>query len=152
MPKCRFTIGVKKVLQFGYKKLTHYITDSVILKYIFLLQFFSKLFMSCLDFQTIPRQLWRRHKAVIARRLRPRCCHMRSYSTSARKVVPCVRCPCNWYYCAEFIARPKAACALRFSWAPTSSNLGLWADMTSSIKPEVHNVSLRRQRRTEPQP
>ena len=32
---------------------------------------------------------------------------------------------CNWYYCAHFIAKPKAACALRFSWAATSSNLGL---------------------------
>ena len=32
---------------------------------------------------------------------------------------------CNWYYCAQFIAKPKAACALRFSWAATSSNLGL---------------------------
>jgi len=30
---------------------------------------------------------------------------------------------CNWYYCAQFIAKPKAACALRFSWAATSSNL-----------------------------
>jgi len=58
----------------------------------------------------------------------------------------------NCYYCAQFIAQPKAACALRFSWAATSSNLGLWANMTSSIKPEIHNVSLRRQRRTEPRP
>ena len=32
---------------------------------------------------------------------------------------------CNWYYCAQFIAKPEAACALRFSWAATSSNLGL---------------------------
>jgi len=53
---------------------------------------------------------------------------------------------CNWYYCAQFIAKPKAACALRFSWAATSINLGLRANMTSSIKPEVHNLSLRRQR------
>ena len=57
---------------------------------------------------------------------------------------------CNWYYCAQFIAKPKAACALRFSWASTSSNRGLWAIMTSSIKPEVHNVSIRRQKKTEP--
>ena len=28
-------------------------------------------------------------------------------------------------YCARLIAKPKAACALRFSWAATSSNLGL---------------------------
>ena len=26
---------------------------------------------------------------------------------------------CNWYYCAQFIAKPKVACALRFSWAAT---------------------------------
>ena len=32
---------------------------------------------------------------------------------------------CNWYYCAQFIAKPNAACALRFSWVATSSNLGL---------------------------
>jgi len=46
-------------------------------------------------------------------------------------------CPlaCNWYYCAQFIAEPKAPCALHFSWAATASNLGLWANMTSSIKP-----------------
>ena len=45
---------------------------------------------------------------------------------SARKVVPCVRWPATgWHYCTQFIAKPKAACALRFSWAATSSNLGL---------------------------
>ena len=48
---------------------------------------------------------------------------------SAPKVVPCV-CyasvtACNWYYCAQPIAKPKAACALRFSWTVTSGNLGL---------------------------
>ena len=58
----------------------------------------------------------------------------------------------NWYYCAQFIAKPNGACALSCSWAATSSNLGLWANMTSSIKPEVHNISLCRLRRTEPQP
>jgi len=31
---------------------------------------------------------------------------------------------CIWYYCAQRIAKPKAACALRFSWAATSSKLG----------------------------
>jgi len=36
---------------------------------------------------------------------------------SARKVVMCVFLAGNWYYCAQFIAKPKAACALRFSWA-----------------------------------
>ena len=39
---------------------------------------------------------------------------------------------CNWYYCAQFVAKPEAAYALRFSWAATSSNLGLWANITSS--------------------
>ena len=82
-------------------------------------------------------------------RLRPRCCHLESYfkrpkSSSVRPLA------CNRYHCAQFIAKPKAACALRFSWAATSNNLGLRANMTSSIKPEEHNVSLRRQRRTEP--
>jgi len=43
---------------------------------------------------------------------------------SARKVVPCVRRPATGIT-AQFIAKPKAACALRFSWAATSSNLGL---------------------------
>ena len=38
------------------------------------------------------------------------------------------------------------------SWAAKSSNLGLWANMTSSIKKEVDSISLRRQRRTEPRP
>jgi len=89
------------------------------------------------------------NKAVIDRRLRPRCCHLGSYfkrpkSSSVRPLA------CNWYYCAQFIAKPKAACALHFGWTATSSNLGLWANMTSSIKPELRNVSLRRRRRTEP--
>ena len=80
--------------------------------------------------------------AVIDRRLRPRCCHLGSYfkRTKSSPVHPLA---CNWYYCAQFIAKPKAACALPFSWAATSGNLGLWANITSSIKPEVHNVSLR---------
>ena len=32
---------------------------------------------------------------------------------------------CNWHYCAQFIAKPKAASALCFSWVATSSNLSL---------------------------
>jgi len=43
---------------------------------------------------------------------------------SARKLVPCVRWPATGIT-AQFIAKPKAACALRCSWAATSSNLGL---------------------------
>jgi len=83
------------------------------------------------------------NKAVMnrrGRRLCPRCCHMGSYFTRQKKS-PVRPFACNWYYCSQFIAMPKAACALRFSWAATSSNLGLWANTMSSIKPEVHNVS-----------
>jgi len=58
------------------------------------------------------------------RRLRPRCCHLGSYFKRP-KSSPVRPLSCNWYYCAQFIAKPKAACALRFSWAATSSNLGL---------------------------
>ena len=92
-----------------------------------------------------------RNKAVINCRLRPRCCHLGSYFKRP-KSSPVRPFACNWYYCAQFIAKPKAARALRFSWSATSSILGLWANMMSSIKPEVHNVSLRRQKRTEPRP
>ena len=62
------------------------------------------------------------NKAVIDRRLRPRCCHPGSYFKRPKScpVRPLAR---RWYYCAHFIAKPKAACALRFSWAATSSNL-----------------------------
>jgi len=88
------------------------------------------------------------NKAAIDRRLRPRCCHLGSYFKRS-KTSPVRPLACKWYYCAQFVAKPKAACALCFSWAATSSNLGLCANMTSSIKPEVHNISLRRQRRTE---
>jgi len=89
--------------------------------------------------------------AVIDRRLCPRCCHLESYFKRP-KSSPVRPSACIWYYCAQFIAKPKAACALRFSLAAASSNLGLWENMTSSIKPEIHNVPLRRQRTTEPQP
>ena len=91
------------------------------------------------------------NKAVIDRRLRPRCCHLGSYIKRPKSspVRPMAR---NWYYCAHFIAKPKTACALRFSWVATSSNLGVWTNMTSSIKPEVHYISLRHQRRTELRP
>jgi len=70
----------------------------------------------------------------------PRCCHLGSYF-KCPKSSPVRSLACNWYYCAQFIAKPKAACAMHFSWAATSNNLGLWANMTSSIKPEVHNVT-----------
>ena len=56
--------------------------------------------------------------AVIDRRLRPRCCHLGSYfkRPKSRSVRPFA---CNWCYCAQVTAKPKAACALLFSWATT---------------------------------
>jgi len=66
----------------------------------------------------------RSNKAVTDRRLRPRCCHLGSYFKRA-KSSPVRPLAYNCHYCAQFIAKPKAACALRFSWAATSSNLGL---------------------------
>ena len=89
--------------------------------------------------------------AVTDRTLRPRCRHLESYFKRP-KSSPVRPLSCSWYHCAQFIAEPKAARALRFSWAATSNNLALLANMTSPIKPEVHNVLLRRQSRTEPQP
>ena len=65
---------------------------------------------------------------------RPHTCHLGSYFNRP-KISPVRPLPCIWYYCAQFIAQPKAACALRFSWAATSSNLDLSVNMTSSIKP-----------------
>ena len=75
---------------------------------------------------------------VTDRRLRPRCCHLGSYFKRP-KSSPVRPLACNWYYCAQSIAKPNAACALRFSWVTTSSNLS--ANMMSSIKPEMHNIS-----------
>ena len=93
------------------------------------------------------------NKAAIDRRHRPRCCHLGSYFKRPKsRPSPLRLLACSWYYCAQFIAKPKAACGPRISWAVTSSNLGLWANMTSSVKPEVHSISLRRPRRTEPRP
>ena len=54
----------------------------------------------------------------------PRCCHLGSYfkrPKSSRVRLSA----CNRYYCALFIAKPKAACSLRFRCAASSSNLGL---------------------------
>jgi len=44
----------------------------------------------------------------------PRCCHLGSYFYSSKS------CPVRplawyWYNCAQFIAKPEAVCALRFS-------------------------------------
>jgi len=66
------------------------------------------------------------NKAVrpIDHRLRPRCCLLGSY-VKRPKSSPVRPLACSWYYCAQLIAKPKAACALRLSWAATSSNVGL---------------------------
>ena len=94
------------------------------------------------------------NKTVIDRTLFSFCCQLQHKERYFKCQIssPVRPLACNWYYCAHFIAKPKAVCALRFTWAATSINLGLWANMTSSIKPEVHNISLRHQRRTEPRP
>jgi len=60
---------------------------------------------------------------AIDRRLRPRACHLGSYFKRPKSSLVC-QLACNWYYCAQFIAKPKAGCALRFSWAASSINLG----------------------------
>jgi len=90
------------------------------------------------------------NKAVTDRRRRPGVA-TREVTLSARKIVPCVRWY-YWYYCVVYSQAQGCVYALRFSCAATSSNLGLRANMTSSIKPDVNNTSLRRQRRTEPRP
>jgi len=56
---------------------------------------------------------------------------------------------CDWYYCAQFTAKPKAACALRFSWAATSSNLGLRA--TPSKHDVIHKTISTRRTTTPPE-
>ena len=78
------------------------------------------------------------NKVVIDRRLRPRCCHL----IQLRQVVPCVRCLQRVFLRA--IYSQAQGCV----WA--APQLGgdveqpcLCADMTSSIKPEVRNISLR---------
>jgi len=61
---------------------------------------------------------------------------------SARKVVLCVRWPATGITAHRLWPSQDCVCtALRLG-AATSSNLGLWASMTSSIKPEVQDVSL----------
>jgi len=84
-----------------------------------------------------------KNKAVIDRRLRPRCCHLGSYfkRPNSSPVRPLA---CNWYYCAQFIAKPKAACgqaALQLGGNVEQPWLMSKYDR-SSIEPEVHNTSL----------
>jgi len=59
------------------------------------------------------------NETVIDCRLRPRCCRLASYFKRP-KSSPVRPLGCNWYYCAQFIAKPKAACAdrqRRATWA-----------------------------------
>jgi len=61
----------------------------------------------------------------------------------------------NGYSYAPFTAQPSPGLHVSctsISWAATLSCSGVCTIMTSSIKPEVHNVSRRRKRRTEPRP
>ena len=99
--------------------------------------------LRCHNGGTVDKKTSTVNKTVIDRRLHPRCCQLLGSYCKRPKSSPVRPLACNWYYCAQFVAKPKAACALRFSWAATSSNRGLSANMTSSVKPEVHNVSLR---------
>jgi len=92
------------------------------------------------------------NKAVINRRLRSRCCQLGSYFKRS-KSSPVRPLACNWYYCVQFIAMPKAGClcaALQLGGDVEQPWLMRRYDVIH--KPEVHNVSLRHQRRTEPRP
>jgi len=91
------------------------------------------------------------NKAVIDRRLRPLCCHLGSYFKRP-KSSPVRPLACNWYYCAQFSQAQGCVCtALQLDgdveqpWLMSKR-----ANGTSSIKQEVHNVSLRRQKKTQP--
>ena len=75
----------------------------------------------------------------------PWCCHL----IWLCKVVLCVFAR-NGYSYMPFITKPRAACELCLSCVAMLSSLGLCAHITSSTKPEIRNISLRRQRRTEP--
>jgi len=66
-----------------------------------------------------------------------------------QEVDPSVRCLQQVFLRAK--SKPAFECEPHcLSLAATSSSLGLCTNMTSFIKPEIRNVSLRRQRRTEP--
>ena len=56
------------------------------------------------------------NNAVIDRRLHHRCCHLGSYFKPLKGTCSPVRpLAYRWYYCEQFIAKSKAARALRFS-------------------------------------
>jgi len=90
------------------------------------------------------KRVWRAfslryNKAVIDRRLRPRCCHLGSYFKHP-KSSPVRPLACNWYYCAQSVSKPKAACTLlRFSWAAASSN---WLVSKCDVNHKVRRPSL----------
>jgi len=72
---------------------------------------------------------------------------MRPSRIWVQEVVPSVRCLQRVF----IRAKPKAACEPHcLSLAATSSSLSLCEKMTSSMKPEIRNILLRRQSRTEP--
>ena len=89
-------------------------------------------------------------QAVIDCRLHLQCCHLGELpAAQTTRRVPSVGCLQRVF----LRANPKAACKPNcLSLAATSSSLILCAYMTSSIKPEISNISLCRQRRTEPRP
>ena len=82
-------------------------------------------------------ELYTCNKAVTDCRLRPRCCHLGSYfkhpkSSSEHPLA------CNWYYCTQY-SQAQGCGDVEQPWLMSRF-------MMSSIKPEVHNVSLRRRR------
>ena len=68
----------------------------------------------------------------------------REITSSARKVVPRASVGLQQVLLRTVytpVAKRTGSCALRFSWAATSSNLGLCANTTSSTKLEAHDVN-----------
>ena len=63
-------------------------------------------------------------RAVGVRRLSPLSSYLGSYFKRP-KSSPVRPLACNGYYGAQFVAKPRAACALRFSWSATTSKFGL---------------------------
>jgi len=64
---------------------------------------------------------WRHISSTRPQTPLPVCCHLESYFKRP-KSSPVRPLACNWYYSAQFVAKPKAVCALRFSWAAASTN------------------------------
>jgi len=87
------------------------------------------------------RRFW--NKAVIDRRLRPRCCHLGSYfkRPKSRPVRPLAW---SWYYCASFKPNPR----LRVHCAQLYGATWLTCKYGVIYKTGMHNLSQYRQRRT----